>query len=178
MYKNLLLIVISFFVLTASFPKAAAASGGSDFGSCLNPQGEKIVSYESGEHGIVGEGEATGSDAVYKSSNNGVTQCMCPDTGNGIQTNWMRATDLSKAEIDIKKKEGWIYVATGSNWGLNDEPYLAKNIKYACRKNAKVNKNEKILGLASTGDSITIYAFLLSGAAFLISGLVLRKFSR
>ena len=179
---NKLIVAISLCVLLFVSAGQAFAAGSSvlpAFGSCLNPQGEVIASYENGTHGIVGQTkEAVGSDYVYQSSDNGVTQCFCPEDGNGIQTNWMDVSKLSTHEVETLKKEGWTYFATGSNWGLKDVPYLAKNSDYACRKNAKKAQTSKVLTLASTGDSLTIYTLILSGAAFLITGMVLRKFSK
>lgn len=176
-----IIVAISLFVFSVVSALPAYADGLStpNFGSCLNPQGEVIASYENGSHGIVGRtDEVKGSDHVYQSSNQGVTQCFCPEDGNGIQTNWYDVSKLKASEIETLKKAGWTYFATGSVWGLKDVPYLAKNSDYKCNKNAKKTDNSKILGLASTGDSLAIYSLIISGAAFLIAGLILRKFSK
>lgn len=180
MYKSKLFIAISLFLFAIFFVPQAYAEKLPNFGSCLNPQGKVIASYENGSHGIVGrKEEVVGSDSVYQSSERGVTQCFCPVDGNGIQTNWLDASSLTSSEIETLKKEGWTYFATGSSWGLKDVAYLAKNVEYACKKSAqKKTQVSKVLSLASTGDSKTIYAFILSGASFLIAGLILRKASR
>ncbi len=179
MNKNTLIISISLFLLTVFSANPAYAASLPEFGSCVNPQGKMIASYNSGTHGIAGQSrEVSGSDSVYQSSTNGVTQCFCPTNGEGIQTDWLKASKYSKADIDVLKNQGWTYVATGSSWGLEDVPYLAKNSNYTCRGNVSVNKPEKILGLASTGDQGTIYTLIISGAVFLISGMVTRRFSK
>lgn len=179
MLKNKVIVAISLFVLTLVSAAPAYAASVPNFGSCLNPQGKVIASYDNGTHGIVGKKDlVSGSDAVYQSSDKGVTQCFCPTDGNGIQTNWFDVSKLKTSEIETLKKEGWTYIATGSSWGLKDVAYLAKNSDYACRKNAKKASTSAVLSLASTGDSLTIYILILSGAAFLISGLILRRFSK
>jgi len=180
MFKNKVFIAILTLLLTLSVVKPVYAYNLPDFGSCLNPQGSVIASYDSGTHGIVGQNEVSGSDSVYQSSSNGVTQCFCPDNGNGIQTNWLKASDLSADDISILKNQGWIYVPTGSNWGLGDTAYLAKNSDFACRGTRSATKPQvgEVLGLANTGDSAAIYFLIISGAIFLITGMSLRRFSK
>ncbi len=180
MSKRKIIIAISLVLFTTMSALPVHADGLPNFGSCVNPQGKVIASYENGKHGIVGRKDlVSGSDSVYQSSDKGVTQCFCPEDGNGIQTNWFDASKLTSAEIETYKKEGWTYFATGYDWNLKDVPYLAKNTDYACKKTAtKKSEASKVLSLASTGESVTIYAFILSGAAFLITGMVLRKLSR
>jgi hypothetical protein len=103
------------------------------FPSCLNPQGTLKVSYSDGTHGVVGDTKTyTGYDAVYKLTDNTLVQCLCPKDGNGIQTNWMKASGFSQSEINTLKNDGWVYIQNGSAWGLDNEPYLAKNIGYSC----------------------------------------------
>ncbi len=180
MLKRKIIIAISLVLFTTLSALPASAAGMPDFGSCVNPQGKVLASYDNGKHGIVGRKDlVSGSDSVYQSSDKGVTQCFCPEDGNGIQTNWLDASKLKSAEIESRKKEGWTYFATGSDWGLKDVPYLAKNTDYACKKTAtKKSEAAKVLSLASTGESMTIYTFILSGGAFLITGMVLQKLSR
>jgi LPXTG-motif cell wall-anchored protein len=180
MNLNKIIIAISFTSIFLSLPIPVYAVNTPNFGSCVNPQGKVIASYKSGKHGIVGmNSEVSGSDSVYQSSNTGVTQCFCPEDGKGIQTNWYDVSNVPQKDIDILKKEGWTFFATGSKWGLKDVPYVAKNADYACNKTAvKKSKTTEVLKLASTGETQTIYTFLLSGAAFLIAGLILRKFSK
>lgn len=174
-----LFAAISLILLSMLATRPAFAVTAPDFGSCLNPQGKAVASYDNGRHGIVGRtDEVEGSDYVYESGDNAL-QCFCPENGSGIQTNWYNASKLTQEDIDVMKKDGWAYFATGSSWGLKDVPYLAKNVDYTCKKTAEKGASvTSVLRLASTGDTQTIYTFILSGAAFLISGLVLRKFSR
>ncbi len=180
MFKNILITIISLLIFSAFTVNTVMADGTlPDFGSCVNPQGKVIASYETGSHGIVGRNdEVSGSDHVYESSKNGVTQCFCPTDGRGIQTNWLKTKGMSQSEINVLKNKGWTYIATGSAWGLKDEPYLAKNSDYACKKDVSVNKTPKVLGLASTGDSATIYTSVIAGALFLIVGLITRRLSK
>lgn len=152
-----------------------------DFGSCVNPQGTKIVSYDSGSHGVAGRTDYyTGSDAVYRQSDNALTQCLCPDNGNGIQTNWLKASSLKENDVVVLGKEGWVYVITGSPWGLEDSAYLAKNSDYACKASAAVTPTpvKSTLGLASTGNILFIDALIISGGLSLITGMVLLRLSR
>jgi hypothetical protein len=176
-YKIILSISLIIYLSAGVSPVFAVSTP--NFGSCLNPQGKVLASYEKGRHGIVGrKDEVEGSDAVYQSSQYGVTQCFCPEDGKGIQTNWYDVSKVSEKDIEVLKKEGWTYFATGTSWGLKDVPYVAKNTEYACKKPAeKKVKATDVLKLASTGETQTIYAFVISGAAFLISGMILRKFS-
>ena len=72
-----------------------------------------------------------GSDTVYeltKNSKEKVLQCYCPLAGTGIQTNWLRTS-----EIDKYKTAGWPYsIVSGLVWNLDDSPYVAQNIGYVC----------------------------------------------
>jgi len=124
------LITLPFFLL-AAMPVSAYSVP--DFGSCLNPQGSLIVSYSSGSHGVAGSTQSyQGADAVYRVAGNAATQCLCPDTGEGIQTNWLETSGLSQDEISILENQGWMYIGTGSSWGLSDIPYLVQNSNYSC----------------------------------------------
>lgn len=161
-------LVSSLFIEVVS---PAAADSSFDFGSCVTPKvAASQVNYGNG-HGVVGKSVSfTGVDKIYELGNGNVLQCLCPDKGKGIQTNWLKTTNLSEKEIAVYKKQGWIYVATGSSWGLADVPYLAKNIEYVCREEKKV--------LAKTGVSVAIYGLILAGVASLIAGLLLKRFSK
>src|SRR4051794_22397826 len=126
--KRLIQATVLALPLFLSVVSPAFAVSTPDFGSCVNPQGTKIVSYASGVHGVAGKTDTyTGADAVYKQSGNALTQCLCPDLGNGIQTNWLKTQDMKDSDVDVLKKQGWTYIITGSPWGLDDAPYLAKN---------------------------------------------------
>lgn len=166
-------------ILLVSLTYSVLAIEAPTFPSCLNPQGTLKVKYGSGVHGIVGDTrEFRGSDAVYTVSNGRLFQCFCPDTGSeGIQTNWWKVASLSQTEINDFTRQGWILVEDGSLWGLDKDPYLAKNVKYICKGLGGIGGGE-VLGLASTGsiDSIIYESFLVSiGLGLLLVWLLLRK---
>jgi len=124
--------LLAFAVFSASSASAQQVSA-PNFPSCDNPQGNLRVSYTSGTHGIPGNsGVFIGSDSVYDVSSQALIQCFCPEQGSGIQTNWWKIPALSQDEIDSFVKQGWIYVPTGSVWGLDDAAYLAKNLTISC----------------------------------------------
>lgn len=102
-----------------------------DFGTCLNPQwSQSQVNYGS-NHGVVNVGTFSGTDTIY-SSNGNVLQCLCTDQGLGYQTSWLKTAGYSSSDIDNLTAQGWIYVPSGSAWGLDDTAYLAKNSTYTC----------------------------------------------
>lgn len=103
------------------------------FPSCSDPQGDLIVKYEEGIHGIPGdETTHTGTDAVYTVSEEAVAQCYCTVDGDGVQTNWWKVSSLTFDQVEFLKKAGWIYIPDGSVWGLQAAPYMAQNIKFSC----------------------------------------------
>jgi hypothetical protein len=167
-------LLITAFVVSSLFAGAVApvsADTAFDFGTCVNPQvSASQVNYGS-SHGVVGKSPRySGVDKIYKFENGNVMQCLCPDQGKGIQTNWLKSEGYSEKDINVLKKQGWIYVATGSSWGLADVPYMAKNIEYSCREESKV--------LAATGVSVAIYGLILAGVFSLIAGLLLKRVSK
>ncbi len=104
-----------------------------DFPSCVNPTGSLVTTYSSGTHGIVGRlGEFVGSDAVYSVGDFNMIQCFCSANGLGIQTNWWKISSLSQNQIDQLIKLGWIFVPSGTPWGLTASAYMAQNIDYSC----------------------------------------------
>lgn len=104
------------------------------FPSCLNSPGDIKVQYTSGFHGIPGDTASyTGSDIVYSISEATLTQCLCTDTGQGIQTDWWKISSLTGEDVQILKNQGWFYIPDGSLWGLESTPYMAKNSPYACQ---------------------------------------------
>jgi len=147
------------------------------FPSCLNPQGKLIAQYSSGTHGVPGMNQTfTGSDSVYTLSSSSVIQCLCPENGQGIQTNWMKASDLSQAEISILEKQGWVYITNGLVWGLDDGPYMAQNTNFSCPSSSDPGKiTQQVLGLATTGNIILLYCFLTGGTFFVGLGLLIRN---
>lgn len=156
------------------------------FPACSNPQGTLIASYDNGTHGVVGGLSYSGSDKVYKINDLNLTQCLCSDDGRGIQTNWWKASSLSDDEINILKADGWIYVSTGSVWGLEESAYMAKNIDYSCSSSSSngtggVNTSNsgssigQVLGLAFTGNIKLIYAIFALGILLLAYGQILHR---
>ncbi len=165
------------------------------FADCENPQGQLKVSYASGIHGIVGVySEQTGSDAVYTLTQDTLVQCFCPNEGNGTQTNWWKVSEMSLEEVAELQKQGWTYIPNGALWGLEEEPYLAKNLSYDCHDNnndddededddndggrgglggdilatgystTRLGIGGQVLGLANTGDTPAIIGFGITAA--------------
>jgi signal peptidase len=103
-----------------------------EFPSCNDPKGTVISSYETGMHEIVGVGLLSGSDVVYQlseGSKDRVMQCYCPESGVGIQTNWLKTTDVERL-----KKEGWLFsIDSGVSWNLDEGAYVARNVEYSCK---------------------------------------------
>jgi hypothetical protein len=165
-------------VVTPSFP------------TCTNPQGTIKVPATSGVHGIVGSTATyTGTDTVYSlDGNNTVLQCFCSVNGEGIQTDWWKASSLTEEEITILKSEGWHYIPAGNLWGLDSDPYVAKNIGYNCLptntgggSNSPSNNPStgqtlgtstgQVLGLATTGNMPMILATFLVALSLIIWGI-------
>jgi hypothetical protein len=114
---------------TADYSKASTCSGPTptppQFPNCpdLTPPGD-IAHYTNGKHQIAGGDLLVGTDDVYSLPNGNAIQCFCPEEGtNGIQTDWWQ-TNLTIS--------GWIKEPNGTDWGLLDVPYLAKNSDYTC----------------------------------------------
>ncbi len=146
------------------------------FPSCLNPQGTLKVSYTDGTHGVPGDTKTfTGTDSVYRLTDSTLIQCLCPKDGNGVQTNWWKVGNLSQEDIDSLKNDRWNFVANGSVWGLDNDPYVTKNLSYTCIGGiGGVSARRKVgdvLGLASTGNIASVYFYLISGVTLLVLGL-------
>src|SRR3989304_9651624 len=123
----LLLGLLSF----ASEPNAQSAPP--EFPACTNPGGTLRISYADGEHAIVGEsGLRVGADAVYDLEGGNVQQCFCSVDGSGVQTNWWKISSLDQDEIDTLVNLGWVFVPSGTPWGLDASGYMAFNSPYAC----------------------------------------------
>lgn len=169
------------------------------FPSCTNPQGTVIASYDNGLHGIPGNAASfSGTDAVYQISDTQLIQCLCTDSGDGIQTNWWKIPSLTEDEISILKNLGWIFIPSGIPWGLADTPYMAFNSTFACRPAASPTATAgegggegqgggavlaaesvgQILGLATTGNILFLYELLGLGFVFLVLGLIFRKLGK
>lgn len=172
--KNLIFAGILYLALAVFSSSRVLAITPPSFPSCLNPQGEIKAHYDSGVHGIPGRSnEYRGSDTVLKLSDETLSQCLCTENGEGIQTNWWKASSLSDSDIAVLKNLGWIYIPSGSVWGLEDTRYMAFNSTYACR-----GGQGGVLGLATTGNIIFLYGLLTLGSISLLLGLWLRKSRR
>ncbi len=129
-YYGLIGLLASAFV---AVPQVMAATAIPNFPSCGSPQGGVVASYNDGTHGIAGSsGTYTGSDAVYQANDITLIQCFCSTSGEGIQTNWWKASSLTSDEIKELESEGWTYVPSGTPWGLSDGFYLTLNSGYSC----------------------------------------------
>ncbi|MCA9343273.1 hypothetical protein KC950_04665 [Candidatus Saccharibacteria bacterium] len=166
------------------------------FPKCTSPQGATVASYTTGTHGIVGDYNTNiGADTVYRLSEDTLVQCYCPDEGStGVQTNWWNIGGMSFANIEHLQSLGWIFVPNGASWGLEEDPYLAKNEDYICKPTGGGGNDDKkkdkedddddddkddddkegvvagiggqVFGLASTGYNKTL---IVSLAAWLVS---------
>jgi LPXTG-motif cell wall-anchored protein len=176
------------------------------FPACSNPQGETRVAYTTGIHGIPGDtAEHTGSDAVYNLTEETLTQCLCSENGDGIQTNWWKVSSLTFDEVQYLQALGWIYIPNGADWGLQEAPYMAQNVQYNCGEKGpqdktvsdrdKNRKNKggrggpgeilaastaygvggQILGLASTGNMGTLLVAFGTGALAVTSAVIVLK---
>ncbi len=176
--KILFLSALLFFSI--AFAKNTFAANQPTFFSCLNPEGTVIASYSNGVHAVVGDQSIkNGSDTVYLIGNSNYMQCLCEESGQGTQTNWWKIGRLSQNEIENYEKQGWHYVADGSEWGLENSSYLAKNEYYICgqlgRGGGEVlgTGGGEILGFASTGGKNLNFYFLLGGLTTINFGLYL-----
>jgi uncharacterized membrane protein YgcG len=104
------------------------------FTSCHNPVGSIKADYPTGQHAIVGViGLKNGSDKVFAVGSDNYTQCYCPTEGNtGVKTNWLAAGNIPKEDQNVLITQGWVYISNGADWGLSQQPYLAKNIEFSC----------------------------------------------
>lgn len=179
---NIFLVALIAYLGVATQPAFAVSTP--DFGSCLNPQVGASQVNNGNNHGVAGQTTTyPGTDTIYNLSNGNVLQCLCPDSGSGIQTNWLKVNGLSNDDVSVLESQGWIYVATGSSWGLDDTPYLAQNSDYSCRGEGPTPTPNPVVesstqSLAYTGSAVAIYGLILAGVTSLIAGLLLNKFSK
>lgn len=172
------------------------------FPSCLNPQGEVTSSFSDGIHGIPGNTQSfSGNDIVYTVTPTTVLQCFCSPTGDGIQSDWWKVTDLTPEQIQTFVTAGWVFVPDGSVWGLDAAPYLVQNISFTCSgpsggppgnsspgpsssspssSNGSSSSSSngtvgEVLGLASTGNIVVIASWFALGFVLTAVGLLLRK---
>lgn len=179
------LVVLILFIFSA---KTAGAVSVPSFPTCSNPSGVVKVKYDSGVHGIAGDsGEYRGSDIVYQVTDTTLLQCFCAEDGAGIQSNWWKASSLTQSEIDTLKTQGWVFIPSGSDWGLDPAPYMVKNADYSCKANgggqvsstsaSTSSSGGQVLGLASTGDVITLYLVGGLGVLSLALSFLIKKLS-
>lgn len=200
-----LLTIFGFIIIAAFTAPFVHATEIPAFPSCLVPQGEVKVQYDNGIHGIAGDfGQYTGKDTVYNVSEDMVLQCFCPPEGQGIQTNWWMVGDMSYKEIEKFKEQGFVYVPTGSVYGLKNEAYLAKNVPFSCMgQPSEENQggpggggsssgggggsssggsssglSSSAPGLAPTGTLMSIFNTALIGALFVTGGFLVKKGNR
>lgn len=185
MLKIKILILITY--LTAFFvgySNITYANDAPSFPSCTNPSGNLKVSYDNGNHAIVGQTALRGgSDKVYSVGNSNYVQCFCPPTGSGIQTNWWKAGQLSEDEVESLKKLGWYFIPDGTAWGLESGVYMAKNESYSCNGGNTITSGEsggvsQILGLAETSGKNPAFLFTFLGIASILLGLWIGVFSK
>lgn len=175
------IIFVSLVIILLANANAASAEQGSEFPSCIAPQGKLIANYDNGTHGIIGQGSRIGKDSVYLLDNGNTAQCFCSVNGHGIQTNWQKTSSLTQDEIKILENEGWIFVPDGTAWGLPEGSYLAKNSDYACYSSSTTNSSSGTSivqsasgNLASTGNILFIAQILGLGVLFSLIGIALR----
>jgi len=176
---NIFLQIIIYFslFLSAFFTLAFATSIPPDFPSCVNPQGSIIANYSSGTHGVPGIVTSfQGTDTVYAVTKEAIVQCLCPVNGEGVQTNWWKIPALSREEIESFKSQGWVFVPDGLVWGLNPTAFLARNANFSCGGvSAAVTSVGDVLGLAATGNIVTIYGLFFTGLLSLMVGYLLNR---
>ncbi len=137
------------------------------FKNCPNPEGTLVVSYPEGWHWIVGEENLKwGSDSVYDIGNGNYVQCYCPknqhknnslNSSQGIQTNWLKESNITPEQKDFLILRDWIYIQNGAEFGLLAESYLAKNSHFFCNEFTCLNKISQKKDLETIKDNIKTY---------------------
>jgi len=169
MKKGLVFTSLIFFLFSAKLVRAFEVP---NFPTCSNPQGVLKVSFDSGVHGIVGNpGEFQGADHVYTIDDARTVQCFCSSDGTGIQTNWWKVSSLTQDEIQTLKNLGWIFIPTGSVWGLVDAPYMAQNITYSCNSGNSNNDGGNSSSSSNSGGSVSSSAASTSSSSGSVLGL-------
>lgn len=192
MLKKSLIFGVVFFYFGLINPVLAVDAP--DFPICTNISATVKVSFSEGTHGIPGKYEVySGSDVVYQLTPDTLTQCFCPKEGNeGIQTNWWKMPQ-SEGDIGSLKAQDWIYIPSGALWGLDPTSYLAKNSNYICKTTTTTSGGGGgsaqgggaagtvlgvgggVLGLAATGNIVTILSLIIAGISSLLLGIILKK---
>lgn len=194
---KILVLLGMFFAVSATSVKAVETPS---FPQCPNPGGVLIAKYDSGVHGVPGDATTyTGKDSVFKLNDAQVVQCLCPDSGSGVQTLWWKNPGLSAEDQAKVISQGWIRVPNGSLWGLDNTEYFAKNSNFSCNEggtggstngssdskssstSSSNSSSGSILGvttLAGTGNTMTILGVFFLAAGALVAGLFTRKASQ
>lgn len=193
-FSIILYLFITVFAFLTSAPTLAITPP--SFPSCTNPEGQIIAQYSTGTHGVPGSlAEYRGSDAVYRVSDDKLIQCLCTENGDGTQTNWWKISSISESDVNVLKSLGWIFIPSGSVWGLTDDSYMAFNSTFSCKTTATTTSSGggggesesgggqggpsispgEVLGLATTGGIAPLYGLLVIGSTSLLLGLLLRR---
>ncbi len=194
--------LFAIFLIFAFSGAHASAKTVPSFASCVNPTGNISATYNSGDHGIAGSTNTyTGSDTVYQLTDGNAMQCFCGN-GQGIQTNWLKASGFSEDEIKVLKSQGWITIPDGSAWGLEQGAYLAQNSDFSCQggsangnsgsSNGSSNSSSAssdparsvlaatadAVALANTGNMRVVMGVFFLGIGTLIAAISLKRFSK
>lgn len=185
--RNILIVISLIVIFLSAYVGSANAATTPSFPVCANPQGEVISSYSNGIHGVAGDSKPySGSDTVYRVSENNATQCLCASDGTGIQTNWWKVSELTQEEISVLTNQGWILIPDGSAWGLDQGQYLARNSNFSCGGSGGTSSSSEnkvggasaesissgIFSLANTGNMVFILTVFTLGIMLLGTGLI------
>ena len=135
MLKRFLFIIAITLIIAMLAQQARAEYAVPSFPACQTQTGTgDLAHYIDGKHQIAGGDLVDGKDDVYSLGNGNALQCYCPDVSDqtGIQTNWLNVTNLSNEDKTKLQQQGWILESNGSDWGLENAPYLAQNSNYSC----------------------------------------------
>jgi hypothetical protein len=138
--KKLACLSVGLFLVTIFLTLAKGASAEvSQFPSCPNFSGTIQAQYSNGFHAIVGDpNNQEGADTVYDLQNGNFMQCFCPTKGDsGIQTNWLKVSEMSDQRKQDLISRGWVLIEQGSDWGLEKNPYLTQNSNFSCGGNSR-----------------------------------------
>lgn len=187
-FSIILYLFLTVFAFLIAMPTLAVTPP--SFPSCTNPEGQIIAQYSTGAHGVPGSlAEYRGSDTVYRVSDDKLVQCLCTENGDGTQTNWWKISSLRESDVNVLKSLGWIFIPSGSVWGLEDTSYMAFNTTFSCKSTTTTTTTSssgggqgepsfspgEVLGLATTGNIVYLYGLVALGSLFLLLGIILRR---
>jgi hypothetical protein len=145
------------------------------FTNCPNPGGNQVAYYPEGWHWIAGESNLRwGTDSVNHIGSSNYVQCFCPLNkdnnsllgSHGIQTNWLKVTNISEEQKNHLLSQGWILIQNGADFGLPSGQYLAKNKDFSCTSPSCLKKisqsnsatiTNSITSIINTGKNQTSY---------------------